>query len=122
MRLLDIIAILLSLTAIFSWFNQRHLRLPTTIGVMLIALLMSLSLLVLKPLAPGLEQQMRLILLSIQFDNAVLHGMLGLLLFAGALHVRLEVLAEHRWVIGILASASVLGATVLVGLGSWGLF
>lgn len=122
MRLIDIVAILLSLSALFSWFNQRHLRLPTTIAVMLTTLLMSLGLLALKPVVPGLEHQVRQLLLGIHFDDAVLHGMLGLLLFAGALHVRLEDLARQRWVIGILASASVIGATVLVGLGSWGLF
>lgn len=122
MRLIDIAAILLCLSALFSWFNQRHLRLPTTIAVMLTTLLLSLGLLALKPLVPGLEQQVRHLLLSMHFDDAVLHGMLGLLLFAGALHVRLEDLARQRWVIGILASASVIGATILVGLGSWGLF
>ncbi|MEY6430788.1 sodium:proton antiporter [Thioalkalicoccus limnaeus] len=122
MRLIDIIAILLSLSALFSWFNQRHLRLPTTIALMLISLLMSLGLLALKPVAPGLEDQMRELSLSIHFDDAVLHGMLGLLLFAGALQVKLEDLAKQRWIIGILASASVIGATILVGLGSWGLF
>lgn len=126
MRPIDITAILLSLSALFSWLNQRHLRLPTTIALMLITLLitllMSLGLLALKPVVPGLEHQVGQLLLSIHFDDTLLHGMLGLLLFAGALHVKLEDLAKQRWVIGILASGSVLGATVLVGLGSWGLF
>ncbi len=121
MRLIDILAILLALSALFSWFNQRYLHLPTTIGLMLIALLMSLGLLAVEPMAPGLEHQARELLASIRFDDALLHGMLGLLLFAGALHVNLEDLARQRWVIGILASASVVGATFLVGLGSWGL-
>jgi len=89
---------------------------------MLTTMLMSLGLLALEPVVPGLEQQVRQLLLSIRFDNALLHGMLGLLLFAGALHVRLVDLARQRWVIGILASASVIGATILVGLGAWGLF
>lgn len=122
MRLIDILAILLSLSALFSWFNQRYLHLPATIGLMLIALLMSLGLLALEPVAPALEHQARELLVSIRFDDALLHGLLGLLLFAGALHVNLADLAKQRWVIGILASVSVVGATFLAGLGSRGIF
>ena len=122
MRLIDMLATLLSLAALFSWINLRYLRLPTTIGLMLIALLTSLGLLALAPLVPGLEQQAEILLVGIRFDDALLHGVLALLLFAGALHVNLEDLVRQGWVIGILASASVIGATVLVGLGSWVVF
>ncbi len=122
MRLIDIVALLLTLSALFSWFNQRYLKFPTTIGLMLIALMVSFVLLLLEPVAPALEQQAREFLMSIRFDDTLLHGMLALLLFAGALHVNLEDLTKHRWMIGILATASVIAATVLVGLGAWGLF
>jgi CPA1 family monovalent cation:H+ antiporter len=122
MRLIDILAMLLTLSALFSWFNQRYLKFPTTIGLMLIALLVSFVLLALEPIAPALEEQARAFLVRIRFDDTLLHGMLALLLFAGALHVNLEDLRKHRWMIGILATASVIGATLLVGLGAWGLF
>ncbi|MBV1892042.1 MAG: sodium:proton antiporter, partial [Gammaproteobacteria bacterium] len=55
MRLFDIIAILISLSAVFSWLNYRVLKLPTAIGLMLSALLMSLVLQL--PLFGGLEHQ-----------------------------------------------------------------
>lgn len=122
MRLIDIVALLLSLSALFGWLNQRYLKLPTTIGLMLIALLVSLVLLVLKPVAPMLELRAQGFLMSIRFDDTLLHGMLALLLFAGALHVNLEDLTRHRWMIGIFATLSVIGATVLVGVGAWGIF
>ena len=85
MRLFDIIAVLITLSALFSWFNYRFLKLPTAIGLMLIALLMSLTLLLPIPGSDGLERDVKRMLDSIPFDETVLHGMLGFLLFAGAL-------------------------------------
>ncbi len=122
MRLFDVIAILITLSALFSWFNYRFLKLPTAIGLMLIALLMSLTLLLPIPGSEGLEQDVKRMLGSIPFDETVLHGMLGFLLFAGALHVRLSDLARHKWSILLLASLGVVISTVLVGLGAWLLF
>ncbi|MEZ0185860.1 MAG: cation:proton antiporter [Candidatus Reddybacter sp.] len=120
MRLFDIVAILLSLSAVFSWLNYRVLKLPTAIGLMLSALLMSLMLQL--PLFGGLEHQAEAMLASIDFDQTLLHGMLSFLLFAGALHVNLNDLAQQRWVIGILSTVGVVGATFLIGGGVYYLF
>ncbi|MEZ0152284.1 MAG: cation:proton antiporter [Candidatus Reddybacter sp.] len=120
MRLFDIVAILLSLSAVFSWLNYRVLKLPTAIGLMLSALLMSLMLQL--PLFDGLEHQAEAMLASIDFDQTLLHGMLSFLLFAGALHVNLNDLAQQRWVIGILSTVGVVGATFLIGGGVYYLF
>ena len=122
MRLFDIIAALLTLSAFFSWFNARFLRLPTAIGLMLIALLMSLTLLLPIPGTEGLEHEVKQMLDRIAFDETVLHGMLGYLLFAGALHVRVADLAEHKWAILLLATLGVLISTLVVGAGGWLLF
>ncbi|MEE9574934.1 MAG: sodium:proton antiporter, partial [Gammaproteobacteria bacterium] len=62
MNLFDIIALLITLTAIFSFINYCTLKLPMTIGVMLIGLLMSLGLLALKPLGLDLTIQASAIL------------------------------------------------------------
>ena len=120
MRLFDIIAILISLSAVFSWLNYRVLKLPTAIGLMLSALLMSLVLQL--PLFGGLEHQAKAMLASIDFDQTLLHGMLSFLLFAGALHVNLNDLAQQRWVIAILSTVGVVGATFLIGGGVYYLF
>ena len=122
MRLFDIIATLLTLSALFSWFNARFLRLPTAIGLMLMALLMSLTLLLPIPGTEGLENDVKQMLDRIAFDETVLHGMLGYLLFAGALHVRVADLAEHKWAILLLATLGVLISTLVVGAGAWLLF
>jgi CPA1 family monovalent cation:H+ antiporter len=122
MRLFDVLAVLIGFSALFSWLNDRYLKLPNAIGLMLIALVFSLLLLLPFPFARELEHEVQRMLASIDFSEALLQGMLGFLLFAGALHVDLRELSRHKWAIAVLASASVVGATVLIGCGSWLLF
>lgn len=121
MSLFEIISILITLAAAFSYINYRFVRLPMPIGVMLIALLMSLGLILLGPLA-GLEEDVRVMLENIDFESTLLHGMLSFLLFAGALHVNLADLSSQRWIIGLLATLSVIGSTFLIGVMAWGVF
>jgi monovalent cation:H+ antiporter, CPA1 family len=122
MNLFHILALLLAIAALFSYLNHRFLKLPTTIGIMMIALLFSLGLLMLKPLVSGLEDKVVLMLKSVDFDATVLHGMLGFLLFAGALHVNLTDLAEQRWMISFLATFGIIGSTFITGVLSWWAF
>ncbi len=121
MELLDIIALLLSLAAVFSYVNHRFVRLPTTIGLMLIALLSSLAILALSKMGIAFPVEWaRGLIDDIDFNVTLLHGMLSFLLFAGALHVNLDDLAQQKWVIAILASVGVLGSTFIIGgLGWW---
>lgn len=119
MSLFDILALLITLTAIFSYINHRYLRLPLTIGVMLIGLIMSLGLLALKPLGLDLTPQANTILGEIDFNQTLMHGMLSYLLFAGALHVNLTDLAEQKWLIATLATLGVLASTTIIGVLLW---
>ncbi|HET6603512.1 MAG TPA: sodium:proton antiporter [Xanthomonadaceae bacterium] len=122
MNLFDLIAVLITAAALFSWINHRFLKLPTTIGVMLIALALALALAVLDRVGIALVDEVTAVLAAIDFDEALLHGMLSFLLFAGALHVNLEDLRRHKWVVATLASFGVLISTALVGLSAWLLF
>ncbi len=122
MSLFDLLAILVTLAAVFSYVNHRYFHLPTTIGVMLIALLLSLALQVVDALGLHLAEQAETLLLRVEFDQALLHGMLSFLLFAGALHVNLEDLARQKRVIGLLATLGLLLSTALVGSAAWLLF
>jgi len=115
MSFFDITALLITLTAIFSFINHCTLKLPMTIGVMLIGLLMSLTLLVLKPLGIDLTIQAAAILKSIDFNQTLMHGMLSYLLFAGALHVNLADLAKQKWLIASLATLGVITSTAIIG-------
>lgn len=118
MKLYDVIAALITLAAVFTWLNRRFLGLPTAIGLMLIALLVSLVLMVPLPGAEVLRGEIRGLLDSIAFDDTVMHGLLGFLLFAGALHVRLDDLERFRLEILLLASLGVVISTLLVGFGA----
>ncbi len=116
MSVLNISAALISLAAVFSYINYRWLHLPASIGLMLISLLLSLGMLALGGLGlASVEQYARHVLASIDFDQALMNGMLSFLLFAGALHVNLDVLAKMKWVILVLATVGVLLSTFIVG-------
>ena len=119
MSLVNIIAVLLTLAAIFSYLNHRFIKLPVTIGVMLIALVMSLGLLAIGTVEPELVDDLELMLVSIDFDETVLHGLLSFLLFAGALHINLNDLAQQKLPIAIMASFGLLLSAVIIGIGSW---
>ncbi|MDH3379187.1 MAG: sodium:proton antiporter, partial [Gammaproteobacteria bacterium] len=101
MDLLHLGSLLISLTAIFSYINHRWMRLPTTIGVMLIALVFSLLLIISGWFELwSVHEMAERILSQVDFNTALLHGMLSFLLFAGALHLNLTDLAQQKWVIG----------------------
>lgn len=119
MSLLTISAVLLSLAGLFAWINQRFLRLPVTIGLMVLALVNALGLLLLQRVAPAWTAPAEQMMASIDFDKTLMHGMLGYLLFAGALHVDLNKLKNQRLVIFLLATVGVLVTTVLVGGAAW---
>ena len=116
MELEHVIAIVISLSAAFAYINYRFVGLPTTIGVMLVALLFSSALLILgKTVAPGIHGYANDLLAYIDFDETLMDGMLSLLLFAGALHVSTQDLVKLKWTIGILATVGVVMSTFVVG-------
>jgi CPA1 family monovalent cation:H+ antiporter len=115
MSLFHILAILLTASALFSYINYRFLGLPTTIGIMLVALVFSLLVNLLGPVGIDIEHEVQDMLASIDFDATLLHGMLSFLLFAGALHVDLSELARQRGVVIVLATAGVAASTFIIG-------
>jgi CPA1 family monovalent cation:H+ antiporter len=119
--MLEIAAICLVLTALLAYVNHRFVGLPTAIGVMVTALLLSLALIGLDwaGLDYGLRQYEESLLRSIDFSNVLMQGMLSMLLFAGALHVDLSELRAYRWQVGGLAVVSTLLSTLAVGLVTW---
>ncbi len=123
MEMLDLAALLLTLAAIFSYINFRFLKLPTTIGIMLIAMLISISLVVLGHCGfEGIQNKATVVLEGIDFNKALMHGMLSFLLFSGALHINLEDLDQHKWIISILATFGVVMSTFIVGSIAWIVF
>lgn len=122
MGIIDTIAILISLAAIFSYINHKYLKIPTTIGLLAIALVLSLSIVLLGKLGLPIEDQATSFLKGIDFNETLMQGMLSALLFAGALHVQLDELIKQKWVVAVLASVGVISSTFLVGYVSYFIF
>jgi CPA1 family monovalent cation:H+ antiporter len=101
--------------------NHVVFRLPHTIGLLIMGLVASLVLIGLEFSVPqiSLYESMEELLRRIDFQNAVLNGMLAFLLFAGALHVDLSLLRRRAWSVGMMATMGVLISTAVVGLGLW---
>jgi CPA1 family monovalent cation:H+ antiporter len=118
--LIHTLTVLVCLAALFGYVNHRLLRLPFTIGLMAVALAFSLALLALGKLGLGIEADAQRFVGAIDFNEALMHGMLGFLLFAGALHVKLEELLDLKWVIATLAIAgTILSCAITGALAYW---
>ncbi len=120
MQILNTIAILLTLSAVFSYLNYRFIKLPTAIGIMLISLALSLLLLISGKIGFfDISQQASALIQGIDFHTTLINGMLSFLLFAGALHINLNELSKQKWVILILATVGVVSSTFIIGGMSW---
>ncbi len=122
MSLLQVASLLIVLAGAFGAINYLFLRLPSAIGILVVALIASIAVIATDALFPALtvEEQIRAEVLELEFSEALLEGMLGLLLFAGALHVKLSDLRKAWRVILLMATLGVGLSTAVVGLGfSW---
>ncbi|MFC1549597.1 cation:proton antiporter [Nitrospirota bacterium] len=117
MGIFSIIALLLCLTAVFSWVNYKFLRLPSAIGLMLVSLVLSLSILLLGSIWPGLPVVSNIVELvrSVDFNRTLMVGMLSFLLFAGSLQVDLGRLLRQKWRVLSFATFGVIASTFIVG-------
>lgn len=117
---MDIAAICLVVTAVLAYINHRFIGLPSTIGVMSIALALSCAFVGLDHLGfSELRHQVEPWLKSVDFSEVLMQGMLSLLLFAGALHVDLSELKAHRWQVITLAVFGTMFSAALIGIGLW---
>lgn len=114
----ELIAALTTATAIFSYVNFRWLRLPTTIGLMSIALVGSLLMLALGRAGVLDLAPLTAFVNAVDFDTTLLNGILGAMLFAGALHVDLNQLRAQMLLISVLSTVGVVLSTLLVGVGA----
>lgn len=114
----EVFPVLLVVTAVIAWLNARFLKLPSTIGVMTAALVLSVAMLGLDLAGVGRPRDYAAALFgAIDFSEVLMEGMLSILLFAGALQVDLQHLANYRWQVGLLAVVGTVAASLLTGLG-----
>ena len=119
LSLFEIAALLLVLSAALSWLNRAYIKLPHTIGLLVMALLASFGVMALEAFIPSLQVYETLsgAIGQIDFNETLMKGMLGFLLFAGALHVDFGKLKDAKWAIGSMATFGVILSTFIVGTG-----
>lgn len=121
LSLFQLVACLLTATAVFAWLNIRVFGLPANIGLLLMGFCASLTLIAVELLFPQTRifDALAGTIRQIDFQQAVMQGMLAFLLFAGALQVDLNRLRSRAAVVAILATIGVLLSTIIVGAGLW---
>jgi CPA1 family monovalent cation:H+ antiporter len=115
MGLFPLFSLLLAVAAVASFANYKWIGLPSTIGVMLIALAMSLGLILANALGLPVQRVAVALVARIHFREVLLDGVLAFLLFAGALHVDLDRLLGEKLTVSLLATVGVLVSTLIVG-------
>lgn len=115
MDLFTVIAILTTISALFAYVNFRYVKLPSTIGLMLIALLSSIALLIVGQFNAAVLEGTKALVSQIDFPRVLLEVLLSFLLFAGALHTDMGLMREQKWSILSFATLGVLLSTFLMG-------
>ena len=99
MDIINIIAVLITLSALFGYINARFIGLPGTIGILLIALFVSFGILLAGAMGVESVTKAQEMVRAIDFNQTLMQGMLSFLLFAGALHVNLDDLSKQKGLI-----------------------
>lgn len=119
MSFFEIIGALLATVALFGYLNHKFIRLPDSIGITATGMVISLVLAVVGHHYPIAIQWASDFSEGLDFSEAVFHGLLGVLLFAGSLHVNISEIAKQRLSIFTLATAGVVISTAVVGVGMY---
>lgn len=115
MNILDLIALLVLLAAIFTFINIHYIKLPGTIGLMMQALVLSVLIVGVGFFIPSLREGAEGIMRNVDFSTVLLNIMLSFLLYAGALHVDIDKLKEESATVFILAIVGTLMSTFIIG-------
>lgn len=119
MSLFQIAGIIIALVALFGFLNHRLIKLPDAIGITAMGLLASLAIALVGKRVPAVSHWAAHTVAAVNFPDTVFHGMLGLLLFAGSLHIDLGEIAKQKWGVAVLATVGVLLSTLIVGVGMY---
>lgn len=115
MELYYTFSILIVLSALFSYLNSRYLKLPPAIGIMLLAMLTSISLVAIGKSYPQFSSWVSELIASIDFPNVLMGAMLNFLLFAGAIHISMADLQKQKTPVLILSTVGVILSTFIIG-------
>lgn len=116
MPIFTIVSAVITVVALCGYANHKLVHLPDTVGITAVALLISAVVVAVGQVVPEVSAWGQLAVHRLDFPDLVFHGLLGLLLFAGSLHVDVAGLARARWLVVVLATVGVVISTVLVGI------
>ncbi|BAV08497.1 sodium/proton antiporter, CPA1 family [Filimonas lacunae] len=116
MNLYNTFSIVIVLAAVIAYLNQKLLRLPSTIGVMIIAIFISLVLILCSNLFPSFFQDSIALIDSVDFSKMLTGAVLSFLLFAGTIQIRIDDLKNQKLSVLLFSTISVILSTVIVGL------
>jgi len=118
----QIISIIIFLAALYAYINDRWIKWPPTIGIMVLALFSSVLIVILGNLFPAFSANIHDLVSRIDFGQVLLKIMLSFLLFAGAIHIDAVKLRKEFWPVMTLATVGVFISTFLVSVMSYYLF
>lgn len=113
-------SILIVLATIFEFINHRLLRLPSAIGIMIIAVSISLILAMFgDALLPKTTESLISLITKIDFTEILMGAMLNFLLFAAAIHINIKDLRENLLPVVMFSSVGIVISTFVVGIGAY---
>jgi len=122
MSIFNIITILIFLSAVFAFINTKFLKLPFTIGLMIIAIVFTVGITILGNFNFYVLDEAKQLIQSADFETTLLDIMLSFLLFAGALHTNLDALKRQKGPIALFATTGIVLSTFLIGTMMYYLF
>jgi CPA1 family monovalent cation:H+ antiporter len=115
MDLFVIIALLVVLSAIYSYVNARFIKLPGTIGIVTLAIAISVITIVVNSLNPAIARYLTVLAKNINFSQTVLNIMLGFLLFSGSFSLNTKRLKKEMRPVFVLSTIGVIISTAAFG-------
>lgn len=111
----SIFSILIVISALFAYINFRFIKLPSSIGLMLLALITSFALIGVGIVSPDVTKEITILLNSIDFSELLMGSMLSFMLFAGAIHIKMDLLKQEKFSVIIFSTFSVVISTFIIG-------
>jgi CPA1 family monovalent cation:H+ antiporter len=116
LEIYNLITIIIIITAAFGYINFRFIKLPGTIGIMLISVVASLIVIGIGYTHPHFFYSIRHLIRNVNFYTALMQVMLGFLLFAGSMHIDIKKLRKERASVITFATVGVVLSTFLIGI------
>lgn len=115
MKFYSVLTVIISISALFAYLNFKYIKLPATIGIMVMSLLSSVLLVTVGHFVPSFSSAIIEMVQSIDFHQLLMEIMLSFLLFAGAIHIDAKKLKQESLPIAVMATFGVLISTFVIG-------